>query len=333
MPPDGFRRPYYELVGESLERALKARRDALPEFADRYYEFITPQVEIQATDQDEIVHAEHLPDGDLVVRIGLAGDSDADPEPPYFERTFRHDETEEVRIYLRGGSDRAEISGAEGRIAVRIDGGGGGDEFANASEAGASKTYFYDSRGNNRFVEGKGATVDERPYERPTTALVWSRYAFDWGMQASTRPIIGVDPDLGVFARVFHTRTHFGFRKDPFATRHSFDAGLASSGFTPFLGYTGTFRQVRPDIDARVAIEYSGFEVTRFKGFGNDFQLEHPSSFYKLEQRRLLIAPALEFRRQAHEEDAAEGGDSRASLGTDHPGGTGRQMVEHPRRS
>ncbi len=296
--------PYYQLVGEDLEMALKARRDALPDFVTRYYELITPQVEVQATDQDEYVHAEHLPDGDLVVRIGLAGDSDHEPEQPYLERTFRHEETREVRIYLRGGSDRAEITGAEGRIAVRIDGGGGGDVFTNASEAGASKTYFYDHRGRNRFAEGKGATVDERPYQRPTTSLVWSRYALDWGMQQSTRPIIGVDPDLGVFARVFHTRTYFGFRKDPFATRHSFDVGLASSGFTPFLGYTGTFRKVRPNTDARLALEYSGFEVTRFKGFGNDFRLEHPSSFYKLEQRRLLIAPALEFRTQAH---AAEG--------------------------
>ena len=54
-----------------------------------------------------------------------------------------------------------EISGAKGRIVVRIDGGGGDDTFTNASEAGASKTQFYDSRGKNQFVKGKGAKVDE----------------------------------------------------------------------------------------------------------------------------------------------------------------------------
>ena len=266
--------PYYELVGEDLAEALKARRDALPEFVDRYYELITPQVEIQATDEDEYVSAEHLPSGDLLVRIRREGDADEAPEPPWFERTFHHEETREVRIYLRGGRDRAEISGAEGRIAVRIDGGGGGDAFTNASQAGASSTYFYDDRGNNEFVEGKGATVDERPYARPTTSLVWSRYAFDWGMEPSTRPIVWADPDLGVFGRVIHSRKYYGFRKDPFATRHYFDVGLASRGFKPFVSYVGTFRHVRPDIDARLAFEYSGFEVTRFKGFGNDFRLD-----------------------------------------------------------
>ena len=296
--------PYYELVGESLEAALKARRHALPEFVDRYYELISRQVEVQATDQDEYVQAEHLPGGDLRVRIGLAGDSADDAEPPWFERTFLHDETREVRIYLRGGSDRAEISGADGRISVRIDGGGGSDTFTNTSASGASKTHFYDHRGRNRFVEGVGASVDERPYERPTTSLVFARYAFDWGMRAATRPFIDVDPDVGVFGRVSHTRTYFGFRKDPFAARHSFDIGLASKGFTPFLGYTGTFRHVRPNVDARLALEYSGFEVIRFKGYGNDFRLEHPSSFYRLEQRRLLIAPALEFRSEVHAAEA-----------------------------
>jgi len=300
--------PYYELVGASLETALKARRDALPEFVDRYYDLITPQVEIQATDQDEYATAEHLANGDLRVRIGREGDGDEDPEPPWFERTFRHDETREVRIYLRGGSDRAEVSGADGEIAVRVDGGGGGDTFINTSGAGASKTHFYDYRGRNRFTEGKGASVDERPYQRPATSLVWSRYAFDWGMESGTRPLVWADPDLGVFARVIHSRKYFGFRKDPFATRHYFDVGLASRGFKPFVSYVGTFRHVRPSLDARLAFEYSGFEVTRFKGFGNDFRLKEPSAYYKVEQRNFVFSPAVEFRRGTEDVDATGDG-------------------------
>ena len=300
--------PYYELVGETLVKALKARRDALPDFVTRYYELITRQAEIHATDEDEYVHAEHLPNGDLVVRIGLVEGPDGEREPPYFERTFRHDETREARIYLRGGSDRAEISGAQGRISVRIDGGGGSDAFTNASETGASKTHFYDFRGKNLFVKGKGASIDERRYQRPSASVVWSRYAFDWGMERSTRPILWADPDLGVFARVLHSRKYFGFRKDPFATRHLFDVGLASNGLKPFVAYTGIFRQVRPNMDARLALEYSGVEVTGFKGFGNDFRLEHPSSFYRVEQTQFVFAPALEFRTGVQDGDASGDG-------------------------
>ena len=303
--------PYYESVGERLEGALKARRDALPEFAAQYYELITREVEIQATDEDEYALFEHLANGDLVVRIGVQGDSEDELRPPYFERTFRHGETREVRVYLRGGTDRVEITGGEGRITVRVDGGGGSDTFTNASEAGASRTHFYDYRGQNVFAKGGGASVDEREYRRPPASIQprrpsTARYALDWGREAFTSPTLWVDPDLGAFVQVVHNRTNFGFRKDPFASRHSLAVGLASRGYKPFASYEGTFRQVLSNADLKLAFEYSGLEVTRFTGFGNDFRLDNPSSFYKVQQRTFVLAPALEFHTGAQDEDESQ---------------------------
>lgn len=303
--------PYYELIGETVEKALKSRRDALPEFVARYYEFITRRAEIQATDDDEHASFEHLANGDVVVRIGRVGDS-GEELTPHFERTFHHEETREVRLYLRGGADRAEVSGAEGKITVRVVGGGGSDTFTNTSEAGASRTRFYDSRGSNSFDGGNGASIDERPYRRPPGSIVNTRYALDWGMEPSIRPVIWANPDLGVFARVLHSRKYYGFRKDPFATRHSFSLGLASQGFKPFVSYTGTFRDVWSGMDARLALRYSGFEVIRFSGFGNDVHLEQPSSFYKVRQSSFVLAPALEFHRMA--DDAESSGDGTQPL-------------------
>ena len=194
LPP-----PYYKIVGESLTNALKSRRDALPQFARQYYALITREAEIQATDQDEYAHCEHLSNGDLLVRIGLIEEPDGARQPPYFQRTFHPQETREVRIYLRGGADRAEIAGGKGRIAVRIDGGGGADTFTNSSQAEASKTRFYDYRGKNRFAKGKGAKIDERPYKRPPSPILRARYALDWGMQEIAFPILIANPDLSVF--------------------------------------------------------------------------------------------------------------------------------------
>ena len=303
--------PYFELVGEDLEKALKARRDALPGFATRYYDLITREVEIQATDEDEFARFEHLANGDLVVRIGVGEDSGEEAKPPYFERTFRPEETSEVRVYLRGGADRAEVSGAEGRITVRIDGGGGSDTFTNASEAGASKTRFYDYRGENVFVKGTGASIDERPYQRPPASTQprrpsTARYALDWGGEAFTSPTIWVDPDLGAFVQQRHNRTNFGFRKGPYASRHSLAIGMASRDYKPFASYEIAFRQVWPNVDARLAVEYSGLEVTRFTGFGNDFRLENPSSFYKVRQGTFVLAPALEYHTSAQDGEASE---------------------------
>ena len=303
LPP-----PYYKMIGETLTGALKSRRDALPDFASRYYELITRQVEIQATDKDEYAWCEHLPSGDLAVRIGLIEGTE-EKKTPYFQRTFHSQETREVRIYLRGGDDRAEISGTKGQIVVRIDGGGGDDTLTNASQSGASKTRFYDYRGKNQFAKGKGAKIDERPYKRPPARLLRARYALDWGMQPFTFPIIRVSPDLGMFVSAHHSRQYFGYRKDPFSSQHFFVVGSAFNlldglnSFKPFMSYTGNFRQLLRDFDARIYFKYSGIQTIRFNGFGNETEIPHPSSFYKVEQRHFVFAPALELRAGDHKGD------------------------------
>ena len=298
--------PYYKIVGETLAKALKSRRDALPAFARRYYALITREAEIQATDQDEYAHCEHLPSGDLLVRIGLMEGSDGARQPPYFQRTFHPQETREVRIYLRGGDDRAEIAGSKGRIAVRIDGGGGDDTFTNSSQASAAKTRFYDYRGKNRFAKGKGAKIDERPYKRPPSPILRARYALDWGMQAMTFPILVANPDLGVFVGGFGSRQYFGYRKNPFSSRHSFNAGLAINRLKPSISYTGTFRQLMLDLDVRIHLKYSGIQVIRFNGFGNETEIPRPSSFYEVEQNYFAFAPSLEFRAEEHTGDTGD---------------------------
>ena len=301
--------PYYKIVGETLTEALKSRRNALPQFASRYYRLITRQSEIQATDENEYVECEHTPSGDLVVRIGLIEGADGEREAPYFQRTFHPEESREVRIYLRGGADRVEISGAKARIAIRIDGGGGNDRFTNASEADASKTRFYDFRGKNRFIKGKGAKIDENRYERPPAWIPFSlaRYALDWGMHTFTFPSLTVNPDLGVFVGLHNSRVYFGYRKAPFSSLHSFGGGFTINDLKPFVSYTGDFRHLLPDLDARVHLKYSGIQLIRFNGFGNDIQIQELSSFYKVEQSYVAFAPSLYFRKKEHDEDVPGG--------------------------
>ena len=298
LPP-----PYYKIVGAALAKALKSRRDALPKFVSRYYALITREAEIQATDQDEYAQCEHLPNGDLSVRIGLIEGPDGVRKTPYFQRTFHPQETREVRIYLRGGDDHAEISGGKGRIVVRIDGGGGGDAFTNASQAGAAKTRFYDYRGQNRFAKGKGAKIDERPYKRPPAPILRARYALDWGKQTIAFPVLVANPDLGVFVGGLGSRHYFGYRKNPFSSSHSFNAGLAINRLKGFVSYTGTFRQLLFDLDAKVRLKYSGIQVIRFNGFGNETEIPEPSSYYEVEQNYFAFAPSLEFRTSEQEGD------------------------------
>lgn len=301
--------PYYKITGERLTEALKSRRDALPEFVSRYYALITRMPEIQTTDQNEYLQCEHLPSGDVVVRIGLREGPGGERAAPYFERTFRPEESQEIRIYLRGGDDHAEISGANGRVTLRIDGGGGDDTFTNTSEAGASKTRFYDFRGKNRFVKGEGAKINENTYKRPPgwVPILIARYALDWGKYTFTFPMITINPDLGMFTRVHHSRLYFGYRKYPFSSRHSFDVGLATNDLTPFASYTGDFPRRLLNLDTSVHLKYSGIQLIRFSGFGNDTQTPGSSDFYKVEQSHIVFAPSLDFRKKYHDEEVSDG--------------------------
>ena len=282
--------PYYEQVGDFLTRALKARRDHLDEFAAQYYELISREVEIKGTDEDEYLELEHREDGELDVRIRLAGTQNA----PYFRRTLYPHETKEVRIYLHGGDDQIAVLGERAKIRVRVDGGGGDDSYANQSRAGRRMTRFYDARGENRF-DVREALIDERPYKRPApTGAVTDRYIIDWGMETVSLPIVSYSPDLGAYAGLFYTRIYHGYRKKPYASQHALDLGVApSAGAKPLVAYSGKFRHLLRGLDGLLQMEYSGINVIRFNGFGNDVEIPRAESFYEVEQAQFLFAPTL----------------------------------------
>lgn len=283
--------PHYELRGDWLERSLKSRRDALLGEALDFYRLISNAAEIKGTDRDEIAVFEHQPDGDLTVTISYADGPLSGA--PYFERTFQHEVTDEVRLFLQGGDDRVEVRGASGKIKVRAIGGGGDDEFVNASAAGGGLTRFYDARGENRF-EGS-AKVDEARFERPPAQNLAHRYALDWGHTRRYIPMISFSPDLGVQVGLLFDVDHFGFRKVPWHNRQSFTALLASAGPEPLLSWDGRFREALGPADLLIHAEYSGINILRFHGFGNDTQDEDDSNFFKLEQRALIFAPGIEW--------------------------------------
>jgi hypothetical protein len=292
LPP-----PHYALVGEYITQALKSRRDLLPGFVERYYRLITRDAEVTATDRDEFVELEHRTDGNLDVRIGVLDDAGNRSNPPYFHRTYRPEITREVRFYLHGGDDHVEVLGEDAHIRLRIDGGDGDDVFRNRSTAGAGDTRFYDSEGDNRFEKGNGARIDTRPFERPPGPMSTNaRYALDWGKQGFYHPLVSYDPDLGVFVGMGGGWQYFGYRKVPYASRHSITVGLAIEDAEPLAEYTGVFRHIGPGIDGRIHVEYSGINVIRFYGFGNGTKSPGDEEFYEIEQEELILAPGIELR-------------------------------------
>ncbi len=283
---------HFALKGAWIEESLKARRDALPEEALDYYRMISEAAEVVTTDRDEVAVFEHLPDGGLTLTVTYADGPRS--ESPFFRRTFRPEVTREVRLYLQGGDDRVEVRGAEGRILVRVVGGGGDDEFRNESAAKARRTRFYDARGDNLF-QGP-ATVDEAPFERPPSPNLVHRNALDWGGIRRTLPMVTYSPDVGIQLGALFSADRYGFRKVPWHSRHTAQAGVTSVGPEVLLSWNARFREAFGWADALVHVEYSGINILRFHGFGNGTTLRgQDEDRFKVDQRELIVAPSLEW--------------------------------------
>lgn len=285
--------PLYAQVGDFLSRTLKMRRDQLGEFAERYYGFISRQVEIRATDEDEHLELEHREDGALEVRISQTGTETV----PYFRRVLYPRETSEVRIYMHGGDDRINVLGARAGIRVHVDGGGGDDTYANNSRAGRRMTRFYDARGQNHFDDDR-AHINERRYRRPRneSAISQDLYKLDWGGTAGMRPVVRYNSDIGLYAGLRYSRLNYGYRKEPYAAQHVVNVGGTSrGGAKPFVSYSGTIRHMVGNLDGRLETGYSGINMVRFNGFGNDVDLTEDEPFYEVDQAQFLLAPALAY--------------------------------------
>ena len=284
MPPE-----YYAKNGAWLTRALRRRRDHLPQITDRYYALLAGVVEVHATDEADVADIERLGNGQLTVRLSARGGG-----ARYYQRTFRRGETEEVRVFLHGGDDRAVVRGSDGSgPRLRVIGGGGDDELIDSSRAG--KNQFYDDRGNNRFVTRPGTSVDRGRYDDPprdTTTLGLPR---DWGSRWMPLTWTGYSTDLGLFVGGGALGTGYDFRRLPYNSRVEVRAGYATAAQTGRAELAGDFRGIVPPAVVTLRLRASGIDVLRFYGFGNETANTGVTDFYKVKQQEYLVAPRLQF--------------------------------------
>jgi hypothetical protein len=155
LPPE-----WYELNGELLARRLKNRRDNIPEATERYYEFLAGEVNVHATNVDEVARIRRFDDGAVEVTVAAA---DASAEP-YYQRRFDPEETRSVRLYLHGGHDRAESEGpADGTITVQVLGGAGDDTLDDSRSGRSSTTARGRTRGRTGTPPGSSRETTTRP--------------------------------------------------------------------------------------------------------------------------------------------------------------------------
>ena len=265
LPPE-----YYAVDGARIRTELMARRDRVPEAAREFYELLSSEVDVYASDDAERAQIVRAADGTVTVVV-TPGESTR----PSFVRRFVPGETREVRLYLRGGDDAAEVTGTgPGDILVRVIGGGGDDRLSDRSVAsGGRRTVFYDDRGDNKVELGREARLDTRPYVTPQRrSLVGNPPPLrDYGSTVSTfTPHARWQTDVGPVIGFGPSGTRFGFRRQPYATFQHLRFVFAPFASGVGVEYAADYRRTnRPDYTT-ILLRANNFETTRFYGFGND---------------------------------------------------------------
>jgi Omp85 superfamily domain len=272
------------LDGPRLVAALEARRDHLPQIAERFYLHINARADVYLTRLPERIEAVRSAAG-LKLTV-WPKDATADAAPA-FVREFRPGETKELRVYALGGDDAATVTGGSG-ILLRIVGGPGNDSL---DARGAGEARLSDSSGTNRVL---GADEDSRVYSPPPPPknAPWIPPR-DWGRETWTMPWLSYGADLGVFVGGGVETRSFGFRKDPYANRHVVRAGYAFGRQSARVDYLGVYQRENRASSWGLHVYGSGVDVLRFYGLGNATTNSGNDDFFKVSADQALVLPSF----------------------------------------
>jgi hypothetical protein len=294
MPPE------YAPTSQRVARALKARRDALPAVANKYYGELWKVADIHATDADDEAMITRSGDGIVDVSIQSGGGT------PYFQRRFDARDTKEIRIYLHGGNDKATVQGmVRNSILVRVIGGNGSNSLVDLSTVGGRRnpTRFYDA-GTVTGVKYARDTVDilrnldnafnhefnRRPWLHAYGTLIPPQV--DRGY--SIKPVVGIHSQrgLGYYPVIGAARYNYGFRDVPYSSMVETDLGYSTASNRMRIRSQFDKRVEESDTHFPVTAHMSQFEVVQFHGFGNDVP-DLRGRFYDVRERQWEIRPAI----------------------------------------
>lgn len=284
----------YELSGVSTTAIIKARRDNLDGYTMELYDYMAEEVEILGSDKKESILIEKLSPEEMKVTMKKISKKGKEKHT-LFERTFKAEETREIRIYGFGGKDKFKIVGDDKTdIKVRIIGGRGEDVVEDNSAKGTSKRMsIYDTKSTT--VDNGDSGLKIKTSDHPDINL-YRKYEFQYD-QLLPLASIQLNQDDGVFLGGGFLLTKYGWRKAPFASRHflSGDLALATGAFN--IKYKGEFTDVlgKWDLELEAKIQ-KPFSIDNFFGLGNEsvYDFDNTSiDFYRARFENNLYRAAL----------------------------------------
>ena len=278
-------REMYVKGGERLARTLRARRDGLVREALSYYDFLSHEVEIHATNAAEVAEITRVDPHHMDVAVRAR-----DADQPYFTRRFDDRETQEIRLVLWGGDDQVTVRGApKPRIRIRVVGGAGNEIFIDSTRSGS--VHFYDDRGQTTSEGTRRVAVNTKHHDEWIGSDANRYPPRDWGTWNRPLPWFEVNSDLGLFIGGGLLRTEYGFRRAPFASQISVRGGYSTAARSGKVDIVGEFHPENTLHFWQIHGLASGTDVLRYYGQGNDTPINGSHAFYRVRRNLYALEP------------------------------------------
>jgi len=291
LPPE-----LHEKDGPGLENSLRSRRDKLTEASREFYLNLADAVDVRGTGRDEEIRIERQKGGSVEIAIydrnRKTGKTAA---APFFDRTFRREETSEIRLYTMGGEDHIDVEGAPDKtISVRVIAPERSVEVSDRS-SDPSAMHMYSPLPDPPLTHAPmvdGKVVDH------DTAVLTNRYETlrDWGADALFYPQFGYDSDRGAVLGAILRRTAYGFQLDPYSSIMNFGAAYSTATNRPRLEYTLDLK-TRSPVRGLLYVAYDGMDTVKYYGPGNESVRDtalDSGDFYKIRQEIFVANPVVE---------------------------------------
>lgn len=285
-----------ELDGPFIKKHLKARRDNIVDIARRFYEHLAKEVDVIGTFERERIIINRNENNTTTVEMFHLSD---DTEPvSFYKRTFLPEETKEIRIFGLSDDDEYVVQGRSNKgPKVRLLGGRGNDTYSDVSRVGGGKkTIIYDYKDEENQYDKGAETKLMRSNDPLDNAYIRKEphHELDYSFGL---PILGLNPDDGIFLGGLFQWTTYGFKKAPYGSQQTISALYAAGTNGVKLNYSGEYIDILGEADVRLDAEIkTPLYTDNFYGLGNNTinrEEELGQDYHRIKQREISLYPAI----------------------------------------
>ena len=303
LPPE-----IYPKISKELIYDLKKRRDNLDIVSNEYFKRINKYIDIFGTNKKDFAEVIRL--NDSLTKVTLFKKEKNDKKGSiFFNRIFENHFTDEIRVHLLDGDDKAIIKGkvTESPMVI-ITGEKGKDELIDSSvvyyksaslpnSIPSVETKFYDSGKKSKFIRGKGTYINTQKSSEPKTDLEkYEPQQRDRGHNWVVYPILGFNTNDGLLIGGGPLLYKYNFRRIPYDYRILFTSTYAARPKSFNFNLDATFNSIFDWAQLTVKLQSLKLTLNQFYGFGNETLFNnglYRNNFYNIEQELFALKPNL----------------------------------------